>query len=194
MSSDYGHNFTDSTMFFLCNGTFDEKSLLRIAHDFRAEHCGRGLFECKCRYGLAREHYDTDNRLAGQLNYEGALGMVYLGLSGAQKQDCLQGLKRLQSIAAEYIDEMVMGDRTNYVTLTENDGEKLLGGEGAIVYLCKQFKENLNSAKMDVELACRIDMALQKFGKSYWSKETPEFVPNGYYLRNIAQLNKYISK
>jgi hypothetical protein len=49
--------------------------------------------------------------------------------------------------------------------------EQNLTGEGATISVCGDLKYLVETAQKCVKLAFRLDMALKKFGKSFWKEE-----------------------
>jgi hypothetical protein len=73
-------------------------------------------------------------------------------------------LRALKEYIAHSIDEMVMEHKAP--VYYGEDGN--LTGEGATVAVCSELKGIMEIMKQFVELAFRLDMALQKFGLSFW--------------------------
>ena len=158
-------HFYDHAMEFLSIMKNKAQPVQDIAELFRVEHCEKLHSVHHKLYEEAVEWHEAHPKSAPyDRNFHALQARLYLALVVGIKRECLTTLKQLREQGASCIDEVVMeGVPAEVITR-----EGALAGEGAMVYVCDDIKQMVERAQKSVELALRLDMALQKFGLSFW--------------------------
>ena len=149
----------------------DVGAMQHLANAFREEYCEKLYSHAYDNFTTAKERYtaDPEGNGSGEVHIQALQANLYIFLVFGDKCKCLKTLKELKEFTAEIVDELVMENAP--VEVTFDDPERNLTGEGAVIEVCAELKTIVEYAQKFVELAFRLDMALKKFGKSFWKEE-----------------------
>jgi hypothetical protein len=139
----------------------DVGAMVHLADCYRTECCTPAFKLAYDLFTFANENGKDGN---GQAYVRWLQATVCGRLIQGNKRDCVDKLRALKEYIAHNIDEMVMEHKAPVYYGVDGN----LTGEGATVKLCSELKDIMETMKEFVELAFRLDMALQKFGLSFW--------------------------
>jgi hypothetical protein len=120
------------------------------------------------RSNLARgveEEEEEGNCHSGGVWHDYYRTHFYYSLLQRDRAQALVVYKDLKDFANDEIDNIVMGGVPAKVI---NEDGSSGTGEGAMVEICNVLKDTLTDCKCEIEVTLRLDMALQKFGLSFW--------------------------